>query len=96
MVLYARTWAGRDEAEDVVQRVFVKLLASRRQPDEPRTWLFRCVRNEAISFRRSLRRRFVRERSTAANESVFDTSADTRLDAELAKTALNALPPRPA
>src|SRR3954452_1754003 len=63
LLLYARQWVDAAAAEDVVQRVFVRLLASGRLPADARTWLFRCVRNEAISAWRSDRRRGRRERS---------------------------------
>jgi len=93
LVLYARTWAARDEAEDVVQRVFVRLLASKRSPLEPRSWLFRCVRNEAISWRRSLRRRLLRERKRArATESLFDFHPGEAIDLHDAQEALELLP----
>ncbi|MCL2005687.1 MAG: RNA polymerase sigma factor [Planctomycetaceae bacterium] len=47
LILYARQWADR-EAEDVVQDAFLKLLAAKPPPDEPKAWLYRVVRNTAI------------------------------------------------
>src|SRR5436309_15644873 len=66
LLLYARQWVDAAAAEDVVQRVFVRLLASGRLPADARTWLFRCVRNEAISAWRTDQRRGRRERTVAS------------------------------
>jgi RNA polymerase sigma-70 factor (ECF subfamily) len=93
LVLYARTWAGRDEAEDVVQAVFVRLLTTKRWPREPRPWLFRCVRNEAISWRRSIRRRLLRERKQAqSTEAIFECRPDDSIDVHESQRALEQLP----
>ena len=96
LLLYARQWVDADAAEDVVQRVFVRLLAGRRLPAEPRTWLFRCVRNEAVSAWRSETRRGRRERSAAAAAAApwFVPRPGDRIDAGAAQAALAALPPR--
>ncbi len=51
LILYARQFM-QEEAEDIVQEAFLRLLRHRfdRQPiDNPVAWLFRVVRNEAIS-----------------------------------------------
>src|SRR5581483_1195924 len=80
-------------AEDVVQRVFLKLLDGRKLPDEPRTWLFRSVRNEAISAWRSARRRERREQVTSrAANGWFVPRTDDRMDARAAQEALESLP----
>ena len=44
-----RQWLERGQAEDAVQEVFVRLLLQRRPPDNAKAWLYRAVRNEAIS-----------------------------------------------
>jgi len=94
LLLYARQWVGAEEAEDVVQRVFVRLLTGRRLPSDPRTWLFRCVRNEAIDAWRSIRRRGRREHVAARDApGWFVPSPEDGLDARDAQAALNALPP---
>jgi RNA polymerase sigma-70 factor (ECF subfamily) len=93
LLLYARQWVGDAAAEDVVQRVFLRLLASGRMPAEPRTWLFRCVRNEAISASRADRRRDRRERSMASDAaSWFVPRPEDRIDANIAQDVLQALP----
>ncbi|MHC5544342.1 RNA polymerase sigma factor, partial [Singulisphaera rosea] len=45
--LYARQWC--DVPEDVVQEAFLKLSAQGLVPSRPAAWLFRVVRNGAIS-----------------------------------------------
>lgn len=96
LLLYARQWVDAAGAEDVVQRVFVRLLASGRLPADARTWLFRCVRNEAISAWRSEQRRERRERSAAAGADAatawFVPRPEDRIDAAAAQAALAALP----
>src|ERR1051325_3745988 len=47
----------RAQAEDLVQQVFLKLLGrSFAEPDNPRAYLYRAVRNAAFNVRRSSRR----------------------------------------
>jgi RNA polymerase sigma factor (sigma-70 family) len=93
LLLYARQWLDAVGAEDVVQDVFARLLAGGRIPTEPRTWLFRCVRNAAISAWRSQRRRGLREQAAAAVEWFIPSPAD-RFDARMAQEALGALAER--
>jgi RNA polymerase sigma-70 factor (ECF subfamily) len=91
--LYARQWVGSSTADDVIQEVFVGLLASASQPAEPRTWLYRCVRNAAISASRSTRRRGKREQSIAADAPVwFVPRPEDRIDAAAAQEAMSQLP----
>jgi RNA polymerase sigma-70 factor, ECF subfamily len=93
LLLYAQQWVGMAGAEDVVQRVFVRLVSSGRLPAQPRTWLFRCVRNEAISYRRSEHRRSRREHVVAADSMRwFVPRPEDRLDANDAQGALMSLP----
>ena len=47
LVLYARQWCAA--ADDVVQEALVKLAAQSPDPDNVPAWLFRTVRNGAIS-----------------------------------------------
>ncbi len=92
LLLYARQWLDAAAAEDAVQRVFVRMIAARRPPADVRPWLFRCVRNEAISMSRSARRRACREAAAEA-EPVFLPDPVDRLDAAAAGRALATLPP---
>ncbi len=93
LLLYARQWLDAAAAEDAVQRVFVRLIAAGRFPTDPRPWLFRCVRNEAISMARSARRRDRRE-ATAEADPVFLPDPAGALDAADAGRAVAALPQR--
>jgi RNA polymerase sigma-70 factor (ECF subfamily) len=48
---------GRDEAEDVVQEVFYRVLRSKTVPESFRAWLYRICRNRCLDIRRSRGRR---------------------------------------
>jgi RNA polymerase sigma factor (sigma-70 family) len=87
LTLYARQWCAT--AEEVVQDAFLRLSA--HDPADPVAWLYRVVRNRAISVGRSERRRRRRE-ERVAGRSWFDTSPDDRLDALAAAEALDRLP----
>src|SRR5437762_763341 len=92
LVLYARQWCAAPE--DVVQEAFVKLAGQRLEPRQPLPWLFRVVRNAAISARRAAERR--RRHETAAAQCQppwFVPDEDSALDAEAVTRALAALPP---
>ncbi len=88
LVLYARGWCGAPE--DVVQEALVELIAQRQRPERVAAWLFRVVRNKAISQQRSERRRQEREQRIALRESWFEDHAQA-LDAAAATEALSRL-----
>ena len=85
LVLYARQWC--DGPEDVVQEAFVKLARQQSAPGRVVPWLYRVVRNAAISSWRTARRRRRRETLASPREAWF-ASADERIDAESATRAL--------
>jgi RNA polymerase sigma-70 factor (ECF subfamily) len=88
--LYARQWCAHPE--DVVQESFIKLV---RQPIEPThisAWLYRVVRNAAISAGRSERRRQRYETAAAAQTTWFCTDESMALDAATVTAVLNGLP----
>jgi|SRR5579859_3402147 len=89
--LYARQWVDTATVDDVVQEVFVGLLSSGKLPAEPQTWLYRCVRNAAISASRTMRRRGTREEMVAADEW-FVPRPEDRIDARAAREAMECLP----
>lgn len=92
LVLYARQWCAAPE--DVVQEAFLKLAALPQPPLQPVAWLYRVVRNAAVSTLRALYRR--RKHETAAAGRIapwFLPSDDTDLDAQAATNALDSLPP---
>jgi RNA polymerase sigma-70 factor (ECF subfamily) len=91
LVLYARQWCATPE--DVVQDAFLKLVAQRPPPHNPLPWLYRVVRNAAVSAGRTERRRQRHEAAAAARAPAwFDADPDS-LDAEVVTAALHGLPP---
>ncbi len=95
LLLLARQWLGdRAAAEDVVQDVFVALIDQPRPPGHPRAWLFKAVRNAAVSHARAHGRRAAREHRLAeARPDWFEPRHDDRIDAADAQRALGILPP---
>ncbi len=93
LVLYARQWLPSGQAEDAVQDVFVRLTMQRRPPASVKAWLFRAVRNAAVSQLRSRRRRLRHERQlAAAGASWFEPRPGDLLDAQTVQQALAMLP----
>ncbi|MBN1764596.1 MAG: RNA polymerase sigma factor [Sedimentisphaerales bacterium] len=92
LLLYARSLLDEDLAQDVVQEVFIRLLAQRRPSRNVKAWLFRAVRNEAISqIRRRKRRREHQQRIATANRNWFETCPEDLIDAQTAQAALEKL-----
>ncbi len=87
LVLYARQWCDRADAEDVVQEAFVSLVRQPAMPDHLAAWLHRVVRNAAISTARSRQRRIQRETRASRNEAWF-SSVDDQIDAQSATRLL--------
>lgn len=91
LALYARQWSPAPE--DVVQEAFVKLAAQKTPPVAIVPWLYRVVRNEAISAARSAQRRRRHEAEASRRvERWFVPDAGVALDARAAAEALAALP----
>jgi len=91
LVLYAQQWC--DAPEDVVQEAFIRLMRQRPVPDNIVGWLYRVVRNEAISVSRTSGRRARHEAGAAAGrEPWFKPAPDDALDAVAAVAALESLP----
>lgn len=88
--LFASQWT--DTPEDCVQEAFIQLVRQKRIPERIAPWLFRVVRNGAISQRRAAQRRR-RHESAAANErpSWFQTSENTLVDDDALTEALRSL-----
>jgi RNA polymerase sigma-70 factor (ECF subfamily) len=91
LVLYAQQWC--DTPEDVVQVAFIRLMRERPVPENPVGWLYRVVRNEAVTQARSQSRR-TRHEATAGSlrQAWFSPAADDSLDAAAAVAALQSLP----
>jgi len=90
LTLYARQWCVTPE--DVVQEAFLKLVSQAKPPGHVVPWLYRVVRNGAISAGRAARRRQRYESAAAAQSAAWFVSAEgTRLDAAAATAALQTL-----
>src|SRR5947209_11916500 len=90
LVLYARQWCS--VAEDVVQDAFLKLVAQRPPPASVVPWLYRVVRNAAVSAARADRRRRRHEAAAAERTPAWFAAAEaTALDVAAATVALQAL-----
>jgi RNA polymerase sigma-70 factor (ECF subfamily) len=90
LVLFARQWCGMPE--DVVQEAFVRFAGQNPAPREPAAWLYKVVRNRAISAGRAETRRRRHEAAAAALAvGWFEESSDMSLDAQSAQAALAAL-----
>jgi RNA polymerase sigma-70 factor (ECF subfamily) len=88
--LYARQWSSTPE--DIVQEAILKLAQEHPRPQQPVAWLYRTVRNRAISAARSEQRRRRHEASATPRQQWFTSSLDDVLDAEEVTRALVDLP----
>lgn len=83
LVLYAGQLC--EDPNDVVQQAFLQLAGQRPAPPNPVAWLYRAVRNGALTAARATRRRRRREaRSAEARGPWFESPEDGRLDAAAA------------
>ena len=92
MLLYARQLLDYHAAEEVVQDAFFRLSQEKTTIENPTAWLYRTVRNGAISRKRSDARRENRE-NDKQRVPWFETDLTDRLDAELVAETLQTLPP---
>jgi RNA polymerase sigma-70 factor (ECF subfamily) len=77
----------------VVQEALIELLGQRCAPRDAAAWLYRVVRNKAISASRSARRRRRYETETAGvRANWFQQSPADLVDAGTAAAALGSLP----
>ena len=90
-MLYARQWSPDQQAEDIVQDAFIKLLKQRTCLDNVRAWLFRVVRNASISMARRLQRREAGQKSVCCESLWFESGCDDLIDARLAQDVLQTL-----
>jgi RNA polymerase sigma-70 factor (ECF subfamily) len=90
LVLFARQWCATPD--DVVQEAFVRLAALPTPPHDPVAWLYRAVRNGALSAARADRRR-KRHESAAASGEWFLPAEQSSLDGATAAAAIESLPP---
>lgn len=99
LALFARQWCGgetsadRPAADDAVQEAFLELVRQLRPPENPVAWLYRVVRNKAISAgRAAARRRKHESRAALVGDDWFEDLPENELDANLAARELAALP----
>ena len=93
LVLYASQWLDRAAAEDVVHDVFLRLMDQDHEPANAKAWLFRSVRNAAISSIRASSRRRSHESVAASDRSDWFTPRDDdAIDAAHAEQVLRSLP----
>src|SRR6266536_1489317 len=86
LMLYARQWCAAPE--DVVQEAFLKLAGQVKTPDYPVAWLYRVVRNGAISAARAAQRRRHHETAAAGRTPAWFIPSETgQLDGEAASVA---------
>lgn len=89
--LYARQLC--DCSDDVVQEALIELVEQARPPVDTVAWLYRVVRNKAISASRSSQRRKRHETDAAGHRQVwFSQSRTDLIDVGAAATALKSLP----
>jgi RNA polymerase sigma factor (sigma-70 family) len=93
LTLFARQWCSTPE--DVVQEAFVQLARQSECPRDTVAWLYRVVRNGAISAGRaeSRRRRHEAQAAAIAGDWFAKEAVDMALDARAASVALNQLAP---
>jgi RNA polymerase sigma factor (sigma-70 family) len=88
--LFAARWCTAPA--DVVQEAYMQLVRQARVPDRPVAWLYRVVRNGAISAARRDNRRQRTEKTAIGQTRVwFEADGESPLDAQLAARALEEL-----
>jgi RNA polymerase sigma-70 factor (ECF subfamily) len=91
LVLYAQQWCHAPE--DAVQLAFIRLMRQRPAPKNFVGWLYRVVRNEAVSQARTTNRRTRYEAAAQSQrEPWFQATCGDALDAASASAALELLP----
>ena len=94
LMLYARHWLGEDQAQDVVQVAFTRLMGQLREPRDVQAWLYRTVRNEALTRLRRRARRGRRDRALSGERARwFESHAEDLIDARRAQEILMTLAP---
>lgn len=88
--MYARQWA--ESPEDCVQQAFIELATANSAPKKPVAWLFKVVRNQAISQMRTRLRRQNREAKASLEKApLFQPNQDNELDPDKLTRAMKEL-----
>ncbi len=91
LVLYAQQWSSTPE--DVVQEAFIKLMRESPVPANIVGWMYRVVRNTAISASRAGEARARHERQAACQrEPWFHNSDSDGVDGQVVASLLASLP----
>lgn len=93
LLLFARQWSSSlPDAEDLVQEAFVRFWKTRQGVNDPRAYLFACVKAAALDGVRSRKRREAREHEVAAppeppllTSTLEDDERRRRVESALAK-----------
>ena len=93
LVLFARQWLDLSLAEEIVQEVFIRLMTQQSEPENVKAWLFRSVRNGAISRLRSLSRaKKHHNRLVSESSGWFEPRIDDLIDSGEVQSNLIRLP----
>ena len=87
--LFARQYGSY--SEDCVQDAFLQLIQQPKLPENPVAWLYRVIRNRAISVQRSGQRRQQREVAFSAQSESFVSDPSATLEASEATERLEEL-----
>lgn len=91
LALFAAQWT--DAPDDCVQEALIRLAGQATWPDNPVAWLYRVVRNQAISQARSVDRRRRHEAMAARLRQEASEANDEGIDAFALVSALESLEP---
>jgi RNA polymerase sigma-70 factor (ECF subfamily) len=93
LMLYARNWLPEDSAQDIVQGAFIRLMSRSLAPRDAQAWLFRTVRNEAVTrLRRQERQRRHGRQIAMQRVGWFESHPEDLIDARTAQDVLMTLP----
>ena len=90
LALYAAQWT--EAADDCVQEALIELARQPCVPESPVAWLYRVVRNRAISQFRAARRRERREQLALRLRPTAAAADELTIDADELAAALESLP----
>lgn len=91
LVLLARQWCN--SPDDALQESLIDLARMEQPPDNPVAWLFRVVRNKAMSQARSQRRRDNHQLAAAEQKSAwFESDPSIGLDGQVVAGLIESLP----
>lgn len=92
LMLYAQNWLPGDVAQDAVQGAFTRLMGQPLAPRNTKAWLFRTVRNDAITRLRRQKRASRHAKQLLQHRPWFESRPDDLIDAHTAQKILMTLP----